>query len=349
MQRSRHRWDPVCDFPASVVRPVRVDPTGQDGPTRGRSGGPGWRRTGRGLFVPVTADPTVPEQRIVEAAARLTDGVVTGWAACRLHGATFFDGTRDGGRTRLPVPLVSTAPHQVRRCAGDDLRREQLAPADVTERHGIPCAAVPRATFDAMRWAPSVRAAVVALDMMCAARLTSLRRMAEYVGGKQGWTGVQKARDALALADEHAKSPPESRLRLVWQLDAGRGRPRVNPPLFDVHGRLLCYPDLIDPVIGVVGEYDGDDHRSPARHSDDVDRQARMADVHLEVFRVTGPDLGERGRLVRRIESAYRRAERRTRAPLWTLRPPPGWTRDLTLDQVLDARERADPGFAASA
>ena len=33
-------------------------------------------------------------------------GAVTGWAACRLHGAAFFDGLAPDGVTPLPVPLA---------------------------------------------------------------------------------------------------------------------------------------------------------------------------------------------------------------------------------------------------
>ena len=58
--------------------------------------------------MPATVDPEVPEQRILEQAMRLVSGgAVTGWAACRMHGAAFFDGLRDGGRTRVPVPSTA--------------------------------------------------------------------------------------------------------------------------------------------------------------------------------------------------------------------------------------------------
>ena len=66
-----------------LVRPVRVDPEGLTGPTRGQARGPGWRRTSQGLHVPAGVDVT-PEQRIVEAAAVLRkDEAVAGWAALR--------------------------------------------------------------------------------------------------------------------------------------------------------------------------------------------------------------------------------------------------------------------------
>ena len=287
--------------------------------------------------MPSAVDPDVPEQRILEQAMRLiSGGAVTGWASCRMHGAAFFDGLRDGGRTLVPVPLNCGPLHQIRRQPGDDLIRDILNPEEIVDVRGVPCTTVPRATFDAVRYARGVRRAVVALDMMAAAGLTTVAEMRDYVGRKQAWTGVQRARDAVALADDLSRSPQETMLRLMWQLDAGRGRPLVNRPLFDVRGRLLGYPDLFDPEAGVVGEYDGADHRSAQRHSDDVDRESGFRDHLLEVVRFTGPDMNVPQRVVERIHAAYARARwvapaRRT----WTLAPPahwsPAWAPDATL------------------
>ena len=125
----------------------------------------------------------------------------------------------------------------------------------------------------------------------------------------------------------------------MWQLDAGRGRPLVNQPLFDLRGRLLGYPDLFDPDAGVVGEYDGADHRSAQRHSDDVDRESGFRDHLLEVVRFTGPDMNAPQRVTERIRAAYARARwvapaRRT----WTLVPPAHWSPALSRDARLARR-----------
>jgi hypothetical protein len=61
----------------------------------------------------------------------------------------------------------------------------------------VPGTTVPRATFDAMRYARTPRGAVVALDMMAAAGLTTVPLMRDSVGRKQTWTGIQRARDAV--------------------------------------------------------------------------------------------------------------------------------------------------------
>ncbi len=61
--------------------------------------------------------------------------------------------------------------------------------------------------------------------MMAAAELTSVSRMREYVGDRQGWTGVQQVRDAVALADDHSRSPQETGSGSSGSsTPAGRGR-----------------------------------------------------------------------------------------------------------------------------
>jgi hypothetical protein len=161
---------------------------------------------------------------------------------------------------------------------------------------------------------------------------------------------VGQSRDALALAVEGSRSPQESRLRLVWVLDAGHPPPLVNRPVFDLTGQLLGYPDLFDPEAGVLGEYDGEDHRDVVRHSSDVARESRFREHGLEVVRVTGPDLRNPSLVIDRVDAAFRRAQRvpagrRT----WTLDPPSWWPQELSLDERLTLRElAADPLDAAS-
>ncbi|RNL64363.1 hypothetical protein EFK50_07500 [Nocardioides marmoriginsengisoli] len=176
--------------------------------------------------------------------------------------------------------------------------------------HGVPCTAADRAIFDASRWAPNVREAVVVIDMAVAARLASLHQVRRYAETKAGWAGVQQVRDALGLATERSRSPAESRLRLLWTLDAGLPQPLVNWPVADSRGRFLAEVDLLDPAAGLVGEYDGADHRSGARHARDVRREDALRRVGLELVTVTGRDLASPGMVKDRILSARERAAR---------------------------------------
>lgn len=331
---------PICPRPTGLVHPVPLDPTGRTGPTRGQAAGPRWRQTSHGLYVPADVDAALPEQRIVEQAARLWGGAVTGWASCRMHRAGFFDGLMPDGRTPIPVPLGCGPLHQIRKQPGDDLIRDKLFPPEIVWLNGVPCTVRRRALFDAMRYAEDTREAAVAMDNMAAAELVSIRQMQEYVDEHPAWTGVQRARDALLLADENSRSPNETRMRLIWRIDAGLPPPLVNRPVFDLDGRLIGIPDLFDPDAGVAAEYDGEDHRRAGRHSGDVDREGRFRDHHLEIFRVTGPDMPNRERVVRRMHATYARANwvpeaRRT----WTLTLPPWWDEEPGLDARLILRE----------
>jgi hypothetical protein len=321
-----------------LVRPVRLDPSGRAGPTRGQARGPLWRSTGHGWYVPAGVTLS-PEQRILEAAVRLPPGgAVTGWAALRLLGAEDADGLAPDGRTELPVPLCTGRRRNIRPDRRVLVLRDPLGADDVVIRHGVACTLPERAAFDAARLAPDGREAVVALDVALAADLTSARRLHAHVTALAGRRGARVVRDALRLARERTWSPLETRVRLVWLLDAGLPDPLVNVPVFTPGGRLLGYPDLLDPATGLVGEVDGAVHRSARRHSSDVRREDLMRRAGLEVFRVTGSDLARRDLLSARMRAAADRAAV-TRARHWTLEPPPDWDPGPSLDARLVLRD----------
>lgn len=345
MARPVHRWSPLCPPPAALYRPVRIDPAGRTGPTPGRAAGPRWRRTSPGYYVPAHVDRTVPEQRILEESMRLPpQGAVTGWAACRLAGAGFFDGRLPDGRTERPVPLVVGPTSHRRKVPGVRYLQDRVQPEEVVTQYGVPCTRIHRALFDAMRFAHDVREATVAMDMVAAAELASVSQMRRYVDAHHGWRGVPLVRKALELADEDSRSPQETRLRLVWVLDARLPRPLVNRPVFTLDGQLLGYADLFDEQAGMFGEFDGAEHRGAGRHARDVAREDRCRRAGLEYLKVTGPDLADIPFVVDRIRAT------RSRAPFlppsarrWTLTPPPSWFDDapedaLTLDERLACR-----------
>ena len=127
---------------------------------------------------------------------------------------------------------------------------------------------------------------------------------------------------------------------LVWVLDAGLPRPLKNCEVFSRSGQLLAVADLLDVEAGVVGEYDGGDHSGARRRSHDATREARLRDHGLEVFRVTGYDLLDPASVVRRMHAARNRARWEPAAQRrWTIEPPPGWARSVSIDEILDGRE----------
>lgn len=340
MSSRRHKWDPRCSPPHDLVRPVRVDPLGERRPTKGQAAGPHWRRTTPGFYVPAHVGDEVPEQRILEQSMRLPEGgAVTGWASCRLLGGNFFDGLATDGLTRLPVPLAVGDLAQLAATLAATVSRDRLDGSEIAWRAGIPCTKVLRALFDAARTAPDVREAVVAIDMMAAAELASILQLTRYLQSRAGWRGVPQVRRALTLASEDSRSPNETRMRLVWELDAGFPRPLVNRPVFDLDGKLIGIADLIDPVAGVVGEYDGADHRAAKRHARDVAREENFRRARLEYFKVTGPDQHDRPLIVQRMQSTRDRALWLPKEECrWTIDPPPGWEGEPSLDEKLQHR-----------
>jgi hypothetical protein len=308
MPREPRRWQPTCPPPPPLVRPIRLSPRNAEGPTRGEAKGPTWRSTSHGFYVPSWVDGSVPEQRIAEQSVRLpAGGAVTGWAACRLWGAGFMDGLGRDGRTPMPVPLV-VGRSRVRGDESVTVWRDRIEPAEVAVRYGVPCARPLRALFDAMRRAEERREAVVDMDMMAAAELVSVGRMDDYRRTRIGWLGAPQVDWALRLASEHSRSPNETRMRLIWVLDASLPRPLVNRPVFDPAGRLLGVADLLDLEAGVVGEFDGADHREARRHSADLAREDRFRRHGLEFFLISGPDLLDVDRVVGRMIGSRRRA-----------------------------------------
>jgi hypothetical protein len=278
----------------------------------------------------------VPEQRILEQAVRVANtGAVTGWASLRWRGGAYFDGLSQGGRSIRPVPLLRSA-GDIPRSAKAHLSKAELGPTERESVAGIWCTTTQRALFDEMRF-DDLRGAVVSLDMATAAGLISVRLFAAYVAQRRGWTGVPLVRQALGLASEHSRSPQESRLRLVWTIDAELPVPLCNPPVFDRNGNLLGYPDLFDPEAGLVGEYDGAHHKTGERHRRDVSREARFRGHGLEYVEVVGGDLSDRQGVVQRLHQARSRARFLKPAKRkWTLTPPPNWQTPPTLDARLE-------------
>lgn len=268
----RSRWDVNAPRVRGLVTPVPIDPVGLAGPTPKASRGPRWRRTTPGLFVPAEVGVDLVEQRIVEQAARLTTGAVTGWAALRLHGGGYFDGIAADGRTRLPVPLVANR-DRLTPGNGNTVSRSRLDGREVVIRHGIRCATIERALYDEMRRTGQVDDGVVAMDMAAAAELTSNLRMKAYVADRPGDRGRWLVLEALAFADEGSRSPMETRLRLIWVRRAGWPRPLTNRAALDHRGGLIGVPDLLDERRGIGGEYDGGEHRAGPRRRRDVRRE----------------------------------------------------------------------------
>lgn len=322
----------------TLVAPVPIDPAGLAGPTRKQARGPRWRTTSHGLRVPSSVDFTV-EQRIVEAAASVPSrgGAVTGWAALRWQGGRWFEGSSVDDAHGLAVDLAMY--RDIRSRPGIAICEERWEPNEVTVVDGVPITVAVRSVAFMMRRADGIRDAARAFAMGAYDDLVTRAEMTDYIGlaprqGLSSWTGVPQARKALALADENCWSPQEVTMMLIWRLDADLPAPLMNQPIFDLTGRHIGTPDLLEVESGTLGEYDGALHLTSTARSHDVGREERYRDVGLECFTMLAGDASDREAMARRMRAARGRArwlppERRA----WTITPPPRWVSTVSVDQ----------------
>lgn len=240
-------------------------------------------------------------QRIIDAASVAPDAVVAGWAAGYLHGVLLLGGSQQ------PVRLIVPPNRQVRR-PGIVAMRLTLDAPDVVTRYGLPCTGRVRTAYDVLRLAPNLTEAVVVGDCMLGSGLTKKTVLTAYAAEHRGQRGVRQLKAALPLLDPAAASPPESRLRLLCR-EAGLPRLLVNVPLYDRAGNLLGVPDLLEPLCGLVIEYDGAYHRELRQHTLDNAREERFEAHGLTVVRVTALDMRNREATMVRLKRAHQRCQ----------------------------------------
>jgi hypothetical protein len=296
------------------------------GVTHAQLRGPKWQRTSHGRYLPHDVDTTSCLQRILDAAVRLPrGGAVGGWASARVHGVEECDGLGLDGRTPLDLPLVLGG-RRIRSADGLALWCDPLPDSDIVEVGGLPFTRPPRTTLDRMRRGENLREAVVVADQMTHPGLVTVAEMEAYAAEHPRWRGIDQTRRALALCDPQSRNAWETRMRMVWLLDAGLPRPLCNPPVFDLFEGLLGYPDLFDPVAAVVFEYDGAGHRRAREHNRDNWREELFEEHGLIVARVARADLEDRRALADRMRRTRARGLRRDRhRDAWTLDIPPSW------------------------
>lgn len=307
------------------MRPVRVDRTGESGPTPRQARGPRWRWVSQGLYVPSSVDADDPQQRVVEAAAAMPrDSAVTGWGAFAWVGARWFDGRDERGK-RIPVTLV-VPDHRIRPPSGVAISAERLMPWHRHLLDGIVLTDPVRAIAYEMRHAADVRTAVRWADMAAHADLVSIADLRALAANLTAWTGIPQMRSALDFADENAWSPAEVDMRMVWVLDLGLPRPLCNRPVFDLEGRHIGTPDLLDPVAGMAGEYDSALHLEGSQRRTDLEREAAFRRVGLEYVTMVTADRIDPTAFAQRTLEARARALAGSGERAWTIQHPPWWT-----------------------
>ncbi len=287
----------------AVIRAADARRAGLQSVVRGSA----FMRAARGVYVPAGTDLSDPDVRIAVAAAGLPPSVVLGgWAAARLHeraasdgrsstSVVTFDGTDGSGRGR-PQPVLLCAPPRTRLVPGEGRRllRSVVPPDERTVLGGLPVTGVLRTAFDLARLADRT-GAVTGLDRFRALGLLEPDDLARMIDLRPRWRGVDAARAALGLSADGVESPRESVVRLLWT-DAGLAAPWCNAEIRDLSGRFVARVDLLDPQLGLVGEYDGAYHSSAGRRSADSVRQEKLTMLGITVVRATAVDLASSSR-----------------------------------------------------
>ena len=214
-----------------------------------------------------------PKQRVAEAGALLVaPAAITGWGAMAWLGSRWFEGLEGDGETPRPVSIAQPR-RLVRPQPLVTLCEERFDPKEVIVDDGLRVTSAVRSTCFEMRYARHLRAAVIVLCMAAYNDHVSIDEAAAWALLHPSYTGIDQCRRAVLLADENAWSPAEIGMVLDWT-DLVGFRPLLNRPLFNLEGRHIGTPDVIDPRTGVLGEYDGPLHLSGARRAIDLKRQA---------------------------------------------------------------------------
>ena len=241
---------------------------GPAAPTRGQARGaslaehqPGALRAQRGRRA------SNLEQRIVEAAAALPAyGGVTGLGRPGVGGRQVVRRAR-ARRAYAAAGVLATTCDDVRSQPGFRVSAEGLDPRTSPSSTASGSRRGARGLLrDAVRpqpgRSPSRRSTWRRTPTSCRSTRRGPTRAAAA-----GGPGSRAAARRIELADENSWSPQESPMRLVWENGRRPAAAAVQRAGLRPHGRHVGTPDLLDPVAGVVGEYDGSLHLQGAQRS----------------------------------------------------------------------------------
>jgi hypothetical protein len=256
-----------------------------------------WVRLFRGVYVHSSVPIT---DAIRYEAIRLfvpADAAVTGLTAAWLFGVW----TPPPGQ---PVPLEFGLP--LRRSAfivsAGRGRRIVLDDGDTGEFGGFLVTTPERTCFGLMA-ATTPTEAVVWADAFLQAGLATPNGLRRYADERPHWPQVRKVRTALTRARVGARSPMETRLRLVV-VDGGLPEPTwLNKRFYDARGNLLGevdmgydHPGVTEPWFGM--EFDGAYHGTADQRAADDRRENGLLIGGVPLLRYTKDDVYRRPQLI---------------------------------------------------
>jgi hypothetical protein len=281
--------------------PVRVDAALAMGLTRRQMNGPGWVRLFPDVYAPAS---TRLDERAWREAVRLaipSDRIAWGPTAAWLHGVLTPD------PNKAPILHLAALHGEARgRRKGQRSARLRLDESDIDVLDGLRVTSAERTAFDLARLGSQVDA-VVAVDALLSAQLTSQAQLWRYCQERRRWPGIDRLRTAVVLGSDRVRSPAESRLRMLLVLN-GLPEPMVNVTVHDEAGRRIGTPDLLylRPLLGI--EYDGAYHAESDAHQVDLVRENGFVTRGLPLLRYSRHDLRNRpNQVVEEVARALRR------------------------------------------
>ncbi|QJY49466.1 endonuclease domain-containing protein [Pseudonocardia broussonetiae] len=250
--------------------------------TWGRLRGPRFVRLFPDVYAPVGEHP--PDLALRARAAGLLvgeRGAVSGWAAAELLGASC--GPRDA-----PVEVTTTG-LRVREHPGLVVRRERIAPGELTSVGGVRVTGALRTAYGLARRLDLVEG-VVAVDRLANRHRFPPDLLLNFLTHYPRAIGNPRVIDVLAHANPYSGSPMESRLRMLLEL-AGLPRPRVQWVVQDPAARTAVWLDLAYPHAKVAIEYEGGEHTTPEGVLRDAARYTRLVSRGWRILRYTRFDV----------------------------------------------------------
>lgn len=260
------------------------------------------------------------------------DAVLSGWAAAVVHGvpSDFLDGTWDGKAT-MPVQLSVPAKDGARKRRGVQLRWSTVAPQHTVSYQGRLVTSSLRTTVDLARWSRTPARALAAVDLCLRHGLATAEDLHAFLPMMKRRQGMPLVRAALGVGTVSAESPKESELRYYW-LESGLPPPIVNAWIYDLRGTCMGRVDLLEPISGYVGEFNGHWHEMWDRPALDASRNAGLRSLNLTLDEFTGFDVGGQGQhlLEGRLQSGYAKAQQRdARHDAWFCPEATDWASKL--------------------
>jgi len=260
---------------------------------------------------------SVPDCRLDRIHAALVvapaDAVLSGWAAAVLHGvpSDFLDGTWDG-KAMMPVEFSVPAKDGARQRRGVRLRWSTVPREHTVNYQGRPVTSSLRTAVDLARWSRTPARALAAVDLSLRHGLATAQELQAFLPMMKRRQGMPLVRATVRVGTVDAESPKESELRYYW-LESGLPPPIVNAWIYDLRGVCMGRVDLLEPVSGYVGEFNGHWHEMWDRPALDATRNAGLQSLNLTLNEFTRFDVGGTGQclLEQRLLSGYAKAQQR--------------------------------------